>query len=78
MTKPHSTTQHGAVIPTPGLRLLLAKGCVGLLLGAGMTILAVMWSNGTLGLLSLVTVFGTLVWLSLGLIRHFGARFRRS
>lgn len=62
---------------TPGLRALLAKGGAGLLLGAAMTVAAVTWANGVLGMLSLLTVFGTLGWMGLGLVQHLGARFRR-
>lgn len=58
------------------LRPVLAKGCAGLILGAGLSLAAVALSNGALGLLSLLTVFGTLTWMSLGLIRNVRARFQ--
>lgn len=63
--------------PAPGPRPVMARGLAGLALGAGLTWLAVIWSNGTLGFLSLMTVLGTLAWIGLGLVRHYAARFRR-
>jgi hypothetical protein len=42
-----------------------------------LTVLAVAWANATLGLLSLVVVFGSLGWISLSLVRHHAARLRR-
>jgi hypothetical protein len=56
----------------------LAKGLGGLLLGAVLTIVSVRWANAPLGLLSLLTVLGSLTWISLGLVRHYSARFHRS
>lgn len=63
--------------PRPALRPMLTKGFIGLILGAAMTILAVLWSNGVLGFLSLMTVFGSLTWISLVIVRHYSARLRR-
>ena len=81
MTKLRSTARFEAVTPqltSPlGPRRVLQRGLAGLALGAGLTWFAVAWSNGILGFLSLIVVLGSLAWISLGLIRHFGARFRR-
>lgn len=63
--------------PRPTLRQALSKGFGGLILGAAMTVLAVLWSNGVLGFLSLVTVLGSMAWMGLATVRHYSARFRR-
>jgi len=65
------------IVPPPGPGWILRRGLGGLGLGAGLTVLAVAWANATLGLLSLVVVFGSLGWISLSLVRHHAARLRR-
>ncbi len=63
--------------PAPRLRPMLLQGVAGLVLGAGLTVGAVAWSQGVLGFLGLVTVLGSLAWISLGVVRHFAGRLRR-
>jgi hypothetical protein len=81
MTKLRSTARLEAVAPQlhalPSPRRVLQRGLLGLGLGAGLTWLAVAWSDGVLGFVSLMLVLGSLAWISLGLVRHFAARLRR-
>jgi len=81
MTELRPTARFAAVAPTlappPGPRRMLLRGLGGLGLGGGLTWLAVTWSHPTLGFLSLLLVLGSLAWISLGLVRHFAARFSR-
>lgn len=81
MTESRPTTRFEAGVPRT---ILLANvkrpmqlGMAGLGLGAGLTLLAVGWSHATLGLVSLIVVFGSLASVSLGLMRRLGTRFRR-
>lgn len=63
--------------PTPGPGWVLQRGLAGLGLGAGLTLLAVIRADATLGLLSLLLVLGSLAWISIGILRHQAARLRR-
>ena len=58
-------------------RRIMLNGLALLAVGAVMTVGAVTLRDGTLGLLSLLTVFGALVWTSLRLVRHYAARLDR-
>jgi peptidoglycan/LPS O-acetylase OafA/YrhL len=62
----------------PSLRPMLLQGVAGLVLGAVLTVGAVAWSQGVLGFLGLMTVLGSLAWISLGVVRHYAGRLRRS
>lgn len=62
----------------PSLRPLLLQGVAGLLTGVGLTVGAVAWSQGVLGFLGLVTVLGSLAWISLAVVRHYAGRLRRT
>lgn len=59
-------------------RRAIMQGLVGLGLGAGLTVLAVSLAQGTLGFLGLVVVLASLGWISVGVMRTYAARFRRS
>lgn len=56
----------------------LVPGLGGLAAGGLLTILAVRWSQGMLGLLGLVLVLGSLFWLGLGLMRRLARRYPRA
>lgn len=56
----------------------LLPGFAGLLLGAVLTLGAVVWSQGVLGFLALVIVLGSLCWIGLGVMRRVAARLRRA
>ena len=58
-------------------RRILLNGLALLALGAVLTVGAVTLRDGTLGLLSLLTVLGALTWTSLRLVRHYAARLDR-
>jgi hypothetical protein len=57
---------------------MMVQGVAGLAVGAGLTVCAVAWSQGVLGFLGLMTVLGSLAWISLGVVRHYAGRLRRS
>lgn len=63
--------------PPPAPRQVWRRGLATLGLGAAATVLAVLWANSVLGLLSLLIVFGSVSWISIGLLRHHAARLRR-
>lgn len=60
-----------------GQRTTWLGGLALLGLGAALTVAAVVWSAGVLGFLALVTVFGGVSWIALGVIRGGYARLRR-
>jgi hypothetical protein len=82
MTELRSTARFEAVTPQltppPAPRQVWRRGLAGLGLGAALTVLAVLWANGVLGLVSLLVVLGSLSWISIGLVRHYAARLRRT
>jgi hypothetical protein len=61
----------------PRLRPVVLQGVTALILGAGLTVCAVAWSQAALGFLGLLTVLGSFAWISLGVVRHYAARLRR-
>jgi hypothetical protein len=81
MTEWRPMAQHRAMPPqtTPARNpgWLLQRSAAGLGLGAALTVGAVAWAQPVLGLLSLLVVFGSVVGMGLGLVRHYAARFRR-